>query len=440
MKYSSTRHISPDVSFCEAVIHPFATDGGLYLPSAVPVLPSAVLENMADMTLAEIGYVVLNAYIGDEFTSNEIKDIADRAFTFPVNITGLADDKFVAELFEGPTLAFKDFGARVLARVLEILCQRRRDAGISRGFNVIMATTGNTGSAVANALTGVKGVNVYVVFPKGTATRALENQFTTPGGNVHAIEVNGTIDQCQSMVSAAIFDRELTANADLISAGSANIARILGQSVYYFYVVSRVLRILKDDSRKVVVALPCGSLGNLTAGLLSQRMGLGISRFLCCENANDYLTRAIGNEDFTPVPAVPTLAYAADRSVPTNVERILDLFPGGDDEFASTIFPFSVSDAEIINAITDCYARYNYLPDTHTAMAYYGMVNGVNEGEVAVMLATAHPAKSLTAMSAITGRPIELPLQLTRFMGKEDKRVRIKPLYQVLKRIIKNNC
>ena len=431
MKYSSTRRDSPLVTFEEALWQPKAKDGGLYIPENIPILPKAVLRNMADMTMAEIGYVVFKAILAEEFTSAEIKEIVESAYNFPAKLVELDDSRSVIELFQGPTLAFKDFGARATSAFLRLTVARA-----DRPVNVFIATTGNTGSAMANALAGLKNVNVFIAFPRGTATRALENQFTTVGSNIHAVEVNGDIDACYTLIEAALNDEELNKRYIQISVNSGNIARLLGQTVYYFYAVSRILAEERLQGKKVVISLPAGNLGNLTAGIIAKKMGLEIERFIACENANNYLTRVLTSDDFRPIRSIPTLAYAADKSVPTNIERILHLYSDSSERLMSEIFPVSVSDAQIIEAINHCYDRYRYLIDPHTAMAYFGLMHNLRDDEIGLILATAHPAKSLTAMSAITGRPIELPLQLNRFMGRPDLRVRIRPVYQALRALI----
>jgi len=434
MKYISTRNNSPSITFKEALWRPLAPDGGLYLPENIPTLPEAVLANMQRMTLPEIGYVVLRATIGDEFSSAEIKNIVDSALTFDAPIVNLSDHLGVIELFEGPTLAFKDFGARIMARLLDV----NGDSIHSKHpLNILIATTGNTGSAMASALRRVKNVNVFIVFPRGTAGRALESQFTTLGGNIYPIEVNGSLDACHTLVATALNDPELKKTYNLSSANSGNIARILGQTIYYFYGVSRIQANAPRGRRKVAIAVPSGNLGNLTAGIIAKRMGLPVSRFIACENSNNYLTRSLVDENFDPHPAVPTLAYAADKSVPTNLERILSLYDSDIDAMRRDIYPVTSSDADIIQSINECYNAHRYLIDPHTALAYKGIKESLNDDESGLILATAHPAKSLTAMSAITGRPIDLPLQLTKFMTGIDHRTRIKPIYNMLRRVIR---
>ncbi|MCH5219017.1 MAG: threonine synthase [Muribaculaceae bacterium] len=431
MKYISTRHNSPSVGLIEALWHPLAPDNGLYLPESVPELPKAVLDNMAEMSMAEIGYVVFKALLGEEFTSVAIKKFSEEVYSFPAPMVELNNQMSVLELFEGPTLAFKDFGARAIAGLLRMTTARHGDKPV----NILIATTGNTGSAIANALAGVPNMNVFVVFPRGTATRALESQFTTRGGNIYPIEVSGSIDSCHTLVVTAMSDMELNERSVMLSVSSGNIARLIGQTVYYFYGVSRMMA-RERKGRQVVVSLPAGNLGNLTAGILAKRMGLDINHFIACENANNYLSRALLNDDFVPHAAQPTLAYAADKSVPTNIERLFDLYKDDVEQLLADVKPVTVSDAGIIEAINECYSRYDYLLDPHTALAYYGLNQNIRHDQTGLILATAHPAKSLTAMSAITGRPLELPLQLNKFMGRPDYRQRIKPVYSSLREII----
>ena len=431
MLYTSTRHNSQYITFSDALWHPKAPDGGLYLPSHISSLPKPVLANMAEMSLAEIAYVVFKNALNDEFSSAQIKDIVERAYNFPAPLVELNDRLSVLELFEGPTLAFKDFGARVTARLLKHTLSKSD----GRPVNILIATTGNTGSAMANALAGMKNINVFIVFPRGTATHALESQFTTPGGNIYPIEVSGSIDACYTLVTTALSDTELNTRFTMLSVNSGNIARLLGQTVYYFYGVSRILA-QQSKHRPVAVAVPSGNLGNLTAGVIAKRMGLPVERFIACENNNDYLRRALTADDFTPRAAVPTLAYAADKSVPTNLERILDLYGDDIDTLVKDVTPVTVSDPEIIESINECYNKYGYLLDPHSAMAYSGICSQLRDKEDGLILATAHPAKSLTAMTAIIGRPIEMPLQLNRFLGLPDHRIRIKPRYSALRQII----
>ena len=432
MRFISTRHNTPSVSLVEAMYRPIAQDGGLYMPESLPVLPHAVIDNMKEMTIAEIGYVVLNALLGDYFSSSELKQLAESALNFPVPMATLDNGISILELFEGPTLSFKDFGARIMARLLELAFKPTE----GQKLNIVMATTGNTGSAMASALAGIKNVNVFVVFPRGTAGRALESQFTTLGGGIIPVEVNGTIDDCHAMVASALRDTSINSQLKILSANSINIARLLGQTIYYFYGVCHLPDFGTRRFEPVTLSIPAGNLGNLSACLIAKNMGLDIGKVIAAENANNYLTRAIIEEDFEPRRAIPTLAYAADKSVPTNFERILDLVDGDAEKLRAQIQPMSFSDSDIIRIINDCRRETGYLLDPHSALAYAGLKAVLKPGEQGLMLATAHPAKSLDAMTLITGRPIDLPLQLTTFMTGHDHRVKIAPSTWGLRRLI----
>lgn len=432
MKFTSTRHNSPLVSLAEAIFRPVATDGGLYLPEFIPELPRPVLANMSEMTMEEIGYVILNAFLGKDFEASELKKVAATALNFPSPMLTLPNGITILELFEGPTLSFKDFGARVMGRLLELALRPSE----KEKLNIVMATTGNTGSAMASALSGIKNVNVFVVFPRGTAGRALESQFTTLGGNIIPVEVSGTIDDCHAMVATVVNNAELRSRLRILSANSINIARILGQTIYYFYGVSHLADYGTRRFKPVTVSIPAGNLGNLSAGLIAKAMGLEIKSIVAAENANNYLLRALVNEDFEPRPAIPTLAYAADKSVPTNFERILDLCDSDPEKLKESVIPISFTDADIIRIINDCREQYDYLLDPHSALAYGGLLETLRPGKEGLMLATAHPAKSLDAMTAITGRPIDLPLQLTTFMTGRDHRHKIAPSNWGLRRLI----
>lgn len=425
MQYISTENIHAPVPLRTAMLGSNPGDGGLYWPSVLPVIPQAFFNNFAGMSFAEIAYVVANSLFGEEIHSTELKKIVDASFNFEVPVVHVGDDLYSLELFHGPTLAFKDFGARFMARVMQSLVRRR---GLESGrINMLIATTGNTAGAVANALHGVEGVELFILFPRGVAGRQLEAQFTTLGGNVHALEVQGSIDDCQALVAQAYADVELNRQLTITSANSANILRLLPQTFYYFHGMARMAAMLPRN-KEITVAIPAGNLGNLVAALAARRMGLRMPSVIAAENANDFLTRsmAAGGIETVPARAIPTLAYAADKSRPSNLSRLHHL---RDDDFTAV----SVNDAGIIDAVNDCLGRYNYVIDPHTALAYHALQHYKPTGNAGLMVATAHPAKSLTAMNAITGRAMDLPLQLTRFMTGRDLRHRIAPTYDALR-------
>ena len=442
MRYLSTNNKSQPVSLAEAILHSRADDGGLFWPERLPEIPRAFFNNFSGMTFNEIAYVVSNMLFSDVLSSSELKTIIERSFNFPLPVRKVGERLYSAELFHGPTLAFKDFGARFMARMLSSLLASGKCSGV-RGdkLHVLIATTGNTGSAVANGFRHIPGVEVYILFPRGTAERQLETQFTTLGDNIHALEVQGSIDDCHALVAQAFADRELAAEMTMTSANSVNIVRLLPQTFCYFYAVSEVLR-LAGERTPVTVAIPAGNLGNLTAALAARAMGLKMDGIIAAENSNDYLTRLLATgAERLPHRPIPTLASACDKSMPTNMPRLRQVCrcPKGVAGLREAFSAVSIDDAGIIDGVNHCLNTYNYIIDPHTALAYQAMCHALPKGNTGLIMATGHPAKSLTAMNAITGRAMELPLQLTNFMTGKDQRQRIRPTYDDFRKILLDN-
>lgn len=439
MRYTATRQSCNSVSLSEAVLHS-SPGGGLFVPDKLPVIPAPFFMNFSGMTLPEIAYVLADRLFGDDVDSASLKKVVDDAFDFPAPLVRLSDNIYAIELFHGPTLTFKDFGVRFMARLLSHLHSGRamnRSKRLSK-LHVLVATNGNTGSAVANGFAGVGNVEVYILFPRGKAGRQLEAQFTTLGGNIHALEVQGTIDDCHSLVAQAYADPALNAVAALTSANSINIARLLPQTFYYFYAMAQ-LRQRLGDKIKVTAAVPAGNLGNVCAAVAAQSMGLDLQRIIACENANDFLCQWLrtGRDD-TP-RAIPTLACAADKGRPSNLDRLVHLCGGTPDDVRRKVEGVSYDDSHIINAVNGCYEETGYTIDPHGALAWQALRDNLRAGETGLLMATAHPARSLTAMNAITGRAMDLPLQLTRFMNGSDLRKPLLPSYNALREFILNN-
>lgn len=439
MKYLSTNHKSQPVSLAEAILHSRADDGGLLWPEKLPHIPRAFFNNFQEMSFTEIAYVVASMFFGEELPSGELKTIIERSFNFPMPVVQVADQLYAAEQFHGPTLAFKDFGARFMARMLRILLMSgKTTVGADSKLHILIATTGNTGSAIANGFHNIENVEVYILFPRGVAGRQLESQFTTLGDNIHALEVQGTIDDCQAMVSQAFGDSELNSRIHLTSANSVNIIRLLPQMFCYFHAMAQV-KSKAGNKVPVTVAVPAGNLGNVTAAVAARGMGLPIDRIIAAENANDYLTRLLAT-GIEPMPhrAIPTLAYACDKSSPTNMPRLREVCgcPAGVAGLRRQLTAVSYDDAAIIDGVNHCLDNYGYFIDPHTALAYQALRNNLAEDHVGLMMATGHPAKSLTAMNAITGRAVELPLQLTYFMTGRDRRKRLTPTYDALRQVL----
>lgn len=440
MKYIGIRQAGPSVTLSQAVLNSTPMGGGLYMPQRLPVIPAPFFMNFGGMRFDEISYVLANQLFGQDVESAALKRVVDEAFNFAVPLVQLSENIYAIELFHGPTLTFKDFGARFMARLLGHLhtgaeMQRSKRSG---KLHVLIATNGNTGSAVANGFAGISNVEVYILFPRGHAGRQQELQFTTLGGNIHALEVQGTIDDCHSLVSQAFADPALNAVAVLTSANSANIARLLPQSFYYFYAMAALTEKIGSKS-PVTIAVPSGNLGNVCAGVAAADMGLKYNKLVACENANSFLTDMLAGRDNAAPRAIPTLACAADKGRPSNIDRLRYLCGGDVDGMRGRISAVSYDDAAIISAVNGCYDATGYTIDPHGAMAWKALNDSLKPGETGLIMATGHPAKSLTAMSAITGRAMDLPLQLTRFMNGIDHRRPIMPMYPALRDIILNN-
>lgn len=428
MKYYSTNHNSPLVGLSEAVTRGLAPDGGLYMPERIARLPEVFFSNFADMSFVEMSQRVARALFPG-VSSEVINRITADTLTFDTPVRKIEPGIYALELFHGPTLAFKDVGARFMARLLAHFA-----GSGGRTLNVLVATSGDTGSAVANGFLGVKGVNVYVLYPKGKVSRVQESQFATLGRNITAVEVDGTFDDCQRLVKQAFTDAELNGAMRLTSANSINVARLLPQAFYYF----RALAQLKAEGidGNVVVCVPSGNFGNLTAGLFAKRMGLNVKRFIAANNANDVFLEYLQTGEYRPRPSVQTYANAMDVGAPSNFARILELYGGDHDAIAAEIAGYRVGDPEILETIKDVYSRDNYIPDPHGACAYRALGAMLKEGEVGVFLETAHPAKFGAVIAEAIGRGAEMPPRLRAFLDGTKQSVPMGSDFEGFKRFL----
>ncbi len=397
MKLVSTRTPGLAATFLEAVHAGLAPDGGLFVPVALPRFPD--LQELLKLDFPSRGAEVLHRLLGDEFPRSVVEDLAHAAFTFPAPLLKVDGRISVLELFHGPTLAFKDFGARFLARVLAL------GAG-GQPRTVLTATSGDTGAAVAQAFHGLPGVQVVVLYPKGRVSPLQERQFATCGGNVLALAVEGAFDDCQRLVKGAFEDPELVARLGLTSANSINIARLLAQTLYYFEAVAQA------DDRPLVVSVPSGNFGNLYAGLMAQAMGAPIQTFIAATNANRVVPDYLDHGTYQPRPSVATLSNAMDVGAPSNWERIHALFQGNHEAMAAALRWGSCSDVETEQTIVEL-DRAGYLADPHGAVAHRVLQSHLRAGEQGVFLATAHPAKFSEALIPALGREIPLPKALS---------------------------
>lgn len=411
MKYYSTNHNSPDVSLAEAVVKGLAPDRGLYMPERIGRLPQEFFDNIADKSFHEIACTVARAFFGDDIPAADLDAIVCDTLSFPAPVVEVEPGIYSLELFHGPTLAFKDVGARFMARLLQYFIKRGDDR---RNVHVLVATSGDTGSAVANGFLGVDGINVHVLYPKGKVSPIQECQFTTLGKNITAIEVDGVFDDCQRLVKSAFLDAELNDKLLLTSANSINVARFLPQAFYYFNAYAQLKKAGKADN--VVICVPSGNFGNITAGLIAHRMGLPIKRFIAANNANDVFFNYLQSGVYEPKPSVATIANAMDVGDPSNFARILDLYGNDHKAITSLISGTTYSDGLIAETMADCYKRTGYMLDPHGAVGYRALKQLLMPGETGVFLETAHPAKFKDTVEAHIGATVEIPSRLADFM------------------------
>ncbi|MGM9823735.1 MAG: threonine synthase, partial [Muribaculaceae bacterium] len=343
MKYYSTNGKTPMVTLAEAVVKGLAADRGLFMPEHIGKMPKAFFNNISSMSLQEMSFAVAYMLFGDDIDSDDLKHIVSDTLNFDIPLVKVDDQRYSLELFHGPTLAFKDVGARFMARLLGHF---NRQNGENRMVNVLVATSGDTGGAVANGFLNVPGVRVFVLYPSGKVSRIQEAQFTTLGNNITAIEVNGTFDDCQALVKSAFMDKELNSHMMLTSANSINVARFLPQMFYYFYAYAQLMK-AGEDLNNIVVAVPSGNFGNITAGLIAKFMGLPVKRFIAANNRNDVVYNYLQTGVYTPKPSVATIANAMDVGDPSNFARILDLYHNSWEAIKAEISGFTYTDEQI---------------------------------------------------------------------------------------------
>lgn len=414
MLYHSTLNHQHTTTLEQAVIKGLAPDSGLYMPDRLPRLPGAFLRNMGAMTLQELAYAISAFALKDDVPADVLHDIVFDAFDFDIPLVKTSGGNYVLELFHGPTMAFKDVGTRFMARLLNYYRSRHPEW---HTINVLVPTSGDTGSAVANSFWGMSGINVYALYPRGAVSKLQKAQFATLGGNVTAIEVNGSFDDCKSLVEKAFLDDELNDRLRLTSAMSINYARLVPQMIYYFWSYAQLVNDGADVSN-LVFAVPCSNLGNLTSGLMAQQMGLPVKRFISVENQNNIFYNYVKTGVFTPKPTQYSIAPALDAGCPNNLGRVIELL-GSHDNVCRHIHAYSYDDNQIIDTIQQTYRDEKYVIDPHTAVAYRAMHEDLQPGETGVTLATAHPAKLKNLMERIIDAPLTMPFQLSRFVNAE---------------------
>jgi len=417
MNYYSTNGKAPIATLEKAVVKGLAEDRGLYMPEHIKQLPQEFFDHIQDMTFQEVAFEVASAFFGDDIPAADLRRIVDDTLQFDCPIVPVKDNIYALELFHGPTLAFKDVGARFMARLLQYYVKRK--ATTSGSVNVLVATSGDTGSAVANGFLGVEGIHVYVLYPKGKVSPIQECQFTTLGQNITAIEVDGVFDDCQRLVKSAFMDEELNRHLRLTSANSINVARFLPQAFYYFWAYAQLKRKATaslGEKGEVTICVPSGNFGNICAGLFAKRMGLPVSHFIAANNANSVFYEYLQTGQYQPRPSVQTIANAMDVGDPSNFARIYDLYGKSHDAIAADISGTTYSDAEIAETIRQTYVETGYLCDPHGACGLRALESQLQPGHVGIFLETAHPAKFRDTVEPIIGTTVEIPARLAAFM------------------------
>lgn len=423
MKYYSTNKQAPLASLDEAVVKGLASDKGLYMPQQIARLDNNVINDLKNRSFHEIACTVARAFFGDDIEPDTLDEIVQDTLTFETPVVPVSNSIYSLELFHGPTLAFKDVGGRFMARLLGYFILKE---GLKQ-VNVLVATSGDTGSAVANGFLGVPGIHVYVLYPKGKVSPIQECQFTTLGQNITALEIDGVFDDCQALVKSAFMDAGLNQHLKLTSANSINVARFLPQSFYYFNAYAQLDKIGKAD--ELVISVPSGNFGNITAGLFAHQMGLPIKRFIAANNRNDVFLEYLNTGTYSPRPSVSTIANAMDVGDPSNFARILDLFGSEEDPhtaISKLVSGYRYTDQEIATTMQRVYQETGYILDPHGACGYQALIDTkLSPAETGVFLETAHPSKFKGTVDHILNADIEIPAKLQAFMQGEKQSIEL---------------
>jgi threonine synthase len=436
LKYYSTNNTSTRVSFKEAVFNSMPQDKGLYMPVSIPKLDAKFIDNLDNYTLPEIAFHVAKNLLGDDIPENDLKAIIKDAINFYAPVVELEESVYVLELFHGPSLAFKDFGARFMSRVMSYFLE----AG-EKQLDVLVATSGDTGGAVALGFLGVPNTRVTILYPKGKVSGIQELQLTTNGQNIRAIEVDGTFDDCQALVKQAFTDPELNEKFRLTSANSINIARLIPQTFYYF---NAYAQLLKEGKSKVVFSVPSGNFGNIGAGLLAWKMGLPVERFIAATNANNTVPEFLKTGVYQPRLSVQTISNAMDVGNPSNWVRIEDMFKEDSEKLRDLVTGFSYTDEETLEAVEKIYSLYNYIACPHTAIAWQALKDWQQDQPTGkatgVFLSTAHPCKFPDVLPEHIAKAIEIPEEVKKLEGKIKQAASLATNFEEFKRYLLNEA
>ena len=418
MQFYSLNHKAPKVSFKEAVIKGIAPDKGLYFPESIDKIDRKIIENIEDYSDHELAYELIKQFVGDDIPETDLKSIIEDTLNFDFPVIPIEKDIYCLELFHGPTMAFKDVGGRFMARCLSYFNKKQ-----TTEVTVLVATSGDTGGAVASGFLGVKGVHVVILYPSGKGSEVQEKQLTTLGQNIKALEVDGTFDDCQAMVKTAFLDTEITDTIQLTSANSINVARWLPQMFYFAFAFKQ----LKDKTKKLIFSTPSGNFGNICAGFMAQQLGIPVDHFIASTNANRVVPNFMINGKYEPLKSVATISNAMDVGDPSNFIRIREIFKGKFDLLKKNLSSFSFSDYQTREAMKDVYSTSKYIMDPHGAVGYLGLKQYLNEKDNAqgIFLETAHPVKFLDVVEPVIKKSIPYPAQIEGIMHREKEAISI---------------
>jgi len=421
MKYYSLNKKAPNVTFKEAVVSGIAPDKGLYFPEEIMPIPDTFFSEIKNLSKEEIAYQMITPFIGNDIDRTSLEQIIKETVSFKFPLVRISEEVSSLELFHGPTLAFKDVGARFMARCLGHFAETSQK---SNEVTVLVATSGDTGGAVANGLLGVEGFNVVILYPNGKVSDIQEKQLTTLGQNITALEVDGTFDDCQAIVKNAFVDTEITSKLRLTSANSINVARWLPQSFYFAYAYKQ----LEDTSKPIVFSVPSGNFGNICAGLVTHKLGMPVEQFVASVNSNDVVPDYLKEGIYTPKPSVATISNAMDVGDPSNFIRIRELFKNNFDALSGMLSSYSFNDIETRAAMKELYTQHNYTADPHGAVGYLGLQKYLrkNKGAQGIFLETAHPIKFLETVEDTLQKKVEIPQDIQELIQKEKVATAIK--------------
>ncbi len=420
------------MSFQNALFKSLAPDSGLYMPEVIPEFDDKFLNNIPNLTFQEISHHIASLFLSNDIESSKLKNIVEKSINFDAPLLKLNKNIHILELWHGPTLAFKDFGARFMAQLMGFFVEDTSDP-----LHILVATSGDTGSAIANSFLGIEGIKVFVLYPKNRVSKIQEKQFTTLGKNIIALEVEGSFDDCQKLVKTAFLDKDLNKDIRLTSANSINIGRLIPQIFYYAYALSQI-----KNTQKVVLSVPSGNFGNLTAGILGMKMGLPIKKFIASTNINKIVPEYLKTGIFSPSSSFQTISNAMDVGNPSNFDRILDLFDHSFNKIQGAIVGFYFTDAETKSAMKEMYSKFNYIVDPHGAVGYLGLLNYLNSHPelTGICLGTAHPAKFFDIVKPVLKTDFKIPKRLQSFITKKKNSIQISNSYgDLINHIFENN-